>query len=83
MTEEGSGFNVDRIRQDFPNLKVKMNGKPLVYFDSAATSQRPKQMLDATDEYYKTYNANIHRGIYKIAEKATEKYTESKMKVAK
>ena len=83
MTEEGSGFNVDRIRQDFPNQKVKMNGKPLVYFDSAATSQRPKQMLDATDEYYKTYNANIHRGIYKIAEKATEKYTESKMKVAK
>lgn len=75
-------FNIDEIRSDFPNLKVEMNGKPLVYLDSAATSQRPRQVLEATDDYYRTYNANIHRGVYRIAEKATEKYIESKTKVA-
>ncbi|MDE1870626.1 MAG: cysteine desulfurase [Candidatus Micrarchaeota archaeon] len=76
-------FKVENIRADFPNLKVEMNGKPLVYLDSAATSQRPRQVLEAMDGYYKTYNANIHRGIYRIAEKATEEYIDSKNKVAK
>src|SRR5271155_2861749 len=78
-----SGFNIDNIRADFPILKTKMNGKRLVYLDSAATSQKPIQVLDAMDDYYKTYNANIHRGIYKIAEKATEEYIRSKEKIAK
>jgi cysteine desulfurase/selenocysteine lyase len=76
-------FDVDRIRSDFPILKTKTNGKPLVYLDNAATSQKPRQMIDALDNYYKSYNANIHRGIYKIAEKATEEYVGSKEKVAK
>lgn len=76
-------FKVEEIRADFPILKTEMNGKPLVYLDNAATSQKPRLVLDAMDDYYKTYNANIHRGIYRIAEKATEEYTASKEKIAK
>ena len=76
-------FDVDEIRKDFPILQTKMNGKPLVYLDSAATSQKPIQVIQAIVDYYKTFNANIHRGIYAISEKATEAYTESKEKVAK
>ncbi|MGD0728587.1 MAG: cysteine desulfurase [Candidatus Micrarchaeaceae archaeon] len=76
-------FSVDSIRADFPILKIKMNGKKLVYLDSAATSQKPKQVLESMDYYYRNYNANIHRGIYKIAERATEEYIDSKKKIAK
>ncbi len=76
-------FQVDEIRSDFPILSIEMNGKPFVYLDSAATSQKPKQVLEAMDTYYRTYNANIHRGIYRIAEKATEEYINSKIKIAK
>lgn len=60
-----------------------MNGKPLVYLDNAATSQKPIQVIEALEDYYKSYNANIHRGLYKIAEKATERYVGSKERVAK
>lgn len=76
-------FDVESIRSDFPILKVKIDGKLLVYLDNAATSQKPKQMMNTLDSYYGSYNANIHRGIYRIAEKATEEYTESKSKVAR
>jgi cysteine desulfurase/selenocysteine lyase len=76
-------FDIERIRSDFPILRIRMNEKPLVYLDSAATSQKPRQVIDAVEDYYKNYNANIHRGLYKISEKATEEYTESKAKVAK
>ncbi len=76
-------FDVERIRADFPILQRKMNGKPLAYLDSAATSQKPLAVIEAISDYYSTYNANIHRGIYELSEKATEKYAESKEKVAK
>ena len=76
-------FDPYRIREDFPILKTKVNGKQLVYLDNAATSQKPRQVINAISEYYRKYNANIHRGIYKLSEKATEKYVESKEKVAK
>ena len=76
-------FDVDRVRADFPILKTKMNGKPLVYLDNAATSQKPYSVIDAISNYYRTYNANIHRGIYKIAEEATIAYTDSKVKLEK
>ncbi len=76
-------IDVEEVKKDFPILSIKMNGKPLVYLDNAATSQKPKQVIDAIVDYYSTYNANIHRGIYWIANKATEAYTESKGKVAK
>jgi cysteine desulfurase/selenocysteine lyase len=75
-------LDVETIREDFPILRTKMNGKPLVYLDSAATSQKPVQVLEAISDYYRKYNANIHRGLYKISEKATERYIESKEKLA-
>ncbi|MDE1828557.1 MAG: cysteine desulfurase [Candidatus Micrarchaeota archaeon] len=76
-------LDVEKIRKDFPILKTQMNGKQLVYLDSAATSQKPKQVINAISRYYKTYNANIHRAIYKISEEATEGYIDSKEKLAK
>lgn len=71
-----------RIRADFPLLGRLMNGKPLVYLDSAATSQKPRIVLDALLEYYQDYNANVHRGIYRIAEEATARYEGSRAKLA-
>ncbi len=76
-------IDVGAIREDFPILSTRMNGKPLAYLDNAATSQKPRQVISAISEYYGRYNANIHRGIYKIAEEATEKYIESKSKLAR
>ncbi|MGH2404844.1 MAG: cysteine desulfurase [bacterium] len=70
------------IRDDFPLLHQTMNGKPLVYLDSAATSQKPRVVLDALQKYYYEYNANVHRGIYRIAEEATARYEESRAKIA-
>lgn len=76
-------LDVDRIRADFPILSTKMNGKPLAYLDSAATSQKPSSVIDAVVEYYTTYNANIHRGLYDISVKSTEEYQRSKELAAK
>ena len=70
------------IRKDFPILQRKVHGKPLIYFDNAATSQKPNQVIDAMDFYYKNYNANIHRSIHQLGEEATEKYEEAHEKVA-
>lgn len=70
------------IRKDFPILSQRMNGKPLTYLDSAATSQKPQRVIDALVRYYSEYNANVHRGIYKIAEQATQAYEASRVKVA-
>jgi len=70
------------IREDFPILSQRMNGKPLTYLDSAATSQKPQRVIDALVRYYREYNANVHRGIYKIAEQATQAYEASRVKVA-
>ena len=75
-------FDVDSIRKDFPILNTLMNKKHLAYLDSAATSQKPIQVIDAISNFYKTYNANIHRGIYQISERATEEYTKSKQMFA-
>lgn len=77
------GLDIEKIRKDFPILKTQMNGKQLVYLDSAATSQKPRQVINAISKYYKTYNANIHRAIYKISEEATEGYIDSKERLAK
>jgi cysteine desulfurase/selenocysteine lyase len=57
-------FDVDTIRQDFPILNQQVNGNPLVYLDSGASSQKPLPVLEAMDECYRTYYANVHRGIY-------------------
>jgi cysteine desulfurase/selenocysteine lyase len=72
------GFDVNRIRRDFPILGKKVNGKRLAYLDNAATSQKPRQVIDAVTRYYESYNANIHRGMYGIAEEADAAYLRSK-----
>lgn len=70
------------VRDDFPLLAQTQDGKPLVYLDSAATSQKPRVVLEALVEYYRTYNANVHRGLYRIAERATLAYEEARRKLA-
>ncbi|MFZ2904948.1 MAG: cysteine desulfurase [Cyclobacteriaceae bacterium] len=69
-----SMLDVEKIREQFPVLHQKVNGRDLVYFDNAATSQKPQVVIDALIDYYKNYNANIHRGIHTLAEKATKAY---------
>ena len=71
-----------RVRGDFPLLARTVHGKPLVYLDSAATSQKPRVVLEALQRYYEEYNANVHRGLYRIAERATLAYEEARAKVA-
>ena len=67
-------LNLKKIRADFPILSRKVNGKPLVYFDNAATSQTPQQVIDVIVDYYSNYNANIHRGVHTLSQEATDKY---------
>ncbi len=74
-------FNVDKIREDFPILKRTVHGKPLVYFDNAATSQTPQIVIDSIVDYYSNYNANIHRGVHTLSQEATDKYEEARIKV--
>ncbi len=74
-------LNIDNIRQDFPILKRKINGKPLVYLDNAATSQTPQQVIDTIIDYYSNYNANIHRGVHALSQEATDKYEEARIKI--
>ena len=83
MAENAATINISKIREDFPILKRTVNGKPLVYFDNAATSQKPNYVLNAMDEYYRNKNANIHRGVHKLAEEATIAYEETREKVSK
>src|SRR5512143_574500 len=71
------------IRADFPILARTFNGVPLVYLDSAATSQKPETVIRAMDEYYRLHNANVHRGIHKLSEEATEAYESARKRVAK
>ncbi len=72
---------MDRIRQDFPILKQKVYGHELVYLDNAATSQKPRQLMAAIDDFYSRYNSNIHRGVHYLSRQATEKYEEARAKV--
>jgi cysteine desulfurase/selenocysteine lyase len=74
-------INVDKIREDFPILKRTVHGKPLVYFDNAATSQTPQVVIDAIVDYYSNYNSNIHRGVHTLSQEATDKYEEARIKI--
>ena len=74
-------INVEKIRKDFPILKRTVNGKPLVYFDNAATSQTPQSVIDTIVDYYSNYNANIHRGVHALSQEATDKYEEARNKI--
>jgi len=77
------GFDPAVVRRDFPILDQEINGHRLVYLDSASTSQKPLVVLDAMDTYYREYNANVHRGIYTIGEKATAEYERARAKTAR
>ncbi len=77
-------LSIENIRKDFPILSRKVrNNVPLIYLDNAATTQKPKQVVDAIADYYLRYNANVHRGIHALSEEASEKYEEAHLKVAK
>lgn len=78
-----SNLDIKTIRGQFPVLDQKINGKPLVYFDNAATTQKPKQVINALIDYYQGYNANIHRGIHTLAERATSAFEETRAAIAR
>ncbi|MAC93820.1 MAG: cysteine desulfurase CsdA [Flavobacteriaceae bacterium] len=74
-------FDINKIRSDFPILSRKVNGQPLVYFDNAATSQTPYQVIDVITDYYTRLNSNIHRGVHKLSQEATEAYESARKKI--
>ncbi len=76
---EKSILNIDKIRSEFPILHQQVNGKPLIYFDNAATNQKPKRVIKALSDYYERDNANIHRGIHTLAERATKAYEDTRL----
>ena len=82
-TTQNTVLNVMEIREDFPILKRKLNGKQLVYFDNAATSQTPQQVIDVISDYYSVYNANIHRGVHQLSQEATDKYEDARQTIQK
>ena len=77
------GLDPVALRADFPILEQRINGHPLIYLDSASSSQKPRVVIDALGDYYREYNANVHRGIYTIGEKATAEYEAARVKVAR
>jgi len=76
-------LDLKKIRADFPILSREVNGKPLVYFDNAATSQTPQQVIDVIVDYYSNYNANIHRGVHTLSQEATDKYEAARHTIQK
>ena len=74
-------FDVQKIRSDFPILKRKVNGNDFVYFDNAATSQKPNVVIESISDYYKNYNSNIHRGVHSVSQEATEAYEGARLKI--
>jgi cysteine desulfurase / selenocysteine lyase len=78
-----AAFPVQEIRRDFPILETSVRGRPLIYLDSAATSQKPTSVIDAVSRFYRSANANIHRGVYALSEQATEAYEHARRRVAR
>jgi len=74
-------FDVRKIREDFPILKQKIHGKPLIYLDNAASTQKPQVVIDTIKRYYETDNANVHRGVHLLSERATKQYEDARIKV--
>ena len=75
-------FNLENIREDFPILDQEINGSPLTYFDNAASTQKPKAVINAIKNYYEHDHANVHRGVHSLSVRATELYEESRKKIA-
>src|SRR5579862_8599261 len=80
---EPDSLDVRRLREDFPILRQAVHGKPLVYLDNANTSQKPLDVLNALDRYYREYNANIHRATHLLSEKATRAYEDARARIAR
>ncbi|NNJ10981.1 cysteine desulfurase [Chloroflexales bacterium ZM16-3] len=78
-----STFDVVALRREFPILQQQVNGKPLAFLDSAASSQKPRQVIDCLEDYYRRYNANVHRGVYKLSEEATFAFERARGKIAR
>jgi cysteine desulfurase/selenocysteine lyase len=74
-------YDIDAIRRDFPILHQKINGYDLVYFDNAATTQKPKAVIEAMNHYYEHDNSNVHRGVHALSARATEKYEDARAKI--
>ncbi len=83
VSHSSPAFDVQQIRSQFPILSTKVYGKPLIYFDSAATSQKPQSVIDSLDRYYREYNSNVHRGIHRLSELATNAYEQTRAKAAR
>lgn len=77
-----SGFDVEKVRADFPILHTRAHGKPLIYLDNGATTQKPQAVIDRISHFYRTENANIHRGVYELSQRATDAYEEVRKKIA-
>jgi cysteine desulfurase/selenocysteine lyase len=80
-TQFRTGFDVEKIREDFPILKQRVYGKPLVYLDNAATTQKPRAVIEAIQKYYSEENANVHRGVHFLSEKATQAYEGARSRI--
>src|SRR6186713_1954625 len=80
-TSSAPVFDVAKVRADFPALAQQVHGRPLVYLDNAATTQKPRQVLDTLRHYYELDNANVHRGVHTLSERATEAYEGGREKV--
>src|SRR5437773_2134569 len=73
-------FDVRRVREDFPILRQKIHGKPLIYLDNAASTQKPQVVIDTLHRYYETNNANVHRGVHLLSQRATQEYEDARVK---
>ncbi|ODU55826.1 MAG: cysteine sulfinate desulfinase [Granulicella sp. SCN 62-9] len=80
-TSTSSGFDIERVRADFPILEQRVHDLPLVYLDNAATTQKPRAVIDASSNYYLSYNANIHRGVHQLSQSATDAYEAARKSV--
>ena len=76
-------LEVARLRRDFPILGEQVNGRPLVYLDNAATTQKPKSVIDTVDSYYRHDNANVHRGVHALSQRATDAYEAARANVTR
>ena len=76
-------INTEKIRKDFPILGEKVNGNDLVYLDNAATSHKPKEVINSLVEYYEKYNSNVHRGVHALSIKATDEFEKARISVQK
>ena len=79
----GLDYNVELVRKDFPVLERTVHGKPLVYFDTAASAQRPLAVIEAVDDFYRNHNANVHRGVHLLSQEATDLYEAARRDLAK